>query len=609
MTATDNILCCACPGSGKTHVLVEKVKHVLHAEPESRIIMTTFSRDAAREMRDRIKASLPADERDRLLGRLVIGTFHALAMRQLRDAGQQLQVLGPIETSHLIRRALELTRVDIPWDEAEELVYACKVDPSYAAANPRAALLAQAYQRELETRRYCDFADLLLMANDLMKRGKVAPIAATHVFADEMQDIDAIQLRWLRYHLAGKRVACAVGDDDQSIYAFRASLGHRGMMDFQAMTGARIITLDINYRSTGGILRHAGRLIACNTDRIQKNLRAQRGDGPVPRVVCIESGDPQALSVIAELDRICAGNPLPRSRNDRTYRFGVRHGQAAVLARTNRQLDHVERVFVEHRVPCQRAGASFWDDRTAQVFVVLLGALHRREGTGIEVALRWAGVTDANVRRLQQSAGGNLHALAAAGRSVSSIYGAPAVALFENAGHWDRRLAQAPDDQDVSSVIDGVAEWLLCVIGGTCGMDEQSVRGSRAGNSTLRRQESLVRAIHRILTKGVRGSIPARIAMARMEGESMPSVVLSTFHSSKGLEWDHVFLVDVDAASVPKLEEGDGDAQVEEERRVFYVAMTRARDTLTIYTRQDPSQSSEFLIDAGLADGIGRLAA
>ena len=600
ITANENILCCACPGSGKTRVLVEKVKHVLTTTPDARIILTTFSRDAAREMSERIQVALKAMKQERLMAKLTIGTFHSLAMRQLKQAGLAKRILSPIETEHIIHRSLQLTRLDIHPDEAEAAIYSCKADPVYRARHPREAILTDTYQKELATRNVCDFADLLLQANALMAKGKLAPLDATHVFADEMQDIDAVQLLWLGFHCAGERIACAVGDDDQSIYGFRAALGYRAMMEFQASTNARIIALDTNYRSVAGILESAGRLIGTNMERVPKQLKAHRGEGAPPKVVFVADETSQALDIIAALDGLCAGNEVPSTKHATPYRFGVRSGQAAVLARTNRRLTFMARIFNEYRVPYLQAGSSLWDTHTAQAYLALLQALHQKESTGIEVALRWAGVPDRTIRALEHVYAGNLWSMFTSGVRIRVDSGPEAADLVHFGNNWAKKLSGQHDDGSVSNVIRDVHGWMEAVANNQCGIDESGGGRTRAGRNRHLPHMWIITAVRDVLV-GLDGTLPSRAAQARMEGEQrFPRVILSTFHAAKGLEFDHVFLVDVITGVVPKLDLTATDADVEEERRCLYVAMTRARDSLTIYTGSDPDKTSEFLYDAGL---------
>ena len=333
---------CAGPGSGKTRVLIAKVRHILRTHHDPRIVMTTFSRDAAEEMLDRIQKEKGLSREQ--LSRLTIGTFHSLALRQLKEIGKIGKILSDIETRHLINRALHDTGLEITPDEAEANIARCKADKEFAKAYPELARLTAVYRKHQEATDGQDFTDLLITANELMAAGKLKPIRATHILADEFQDIDDMQYEWLMHHLGQTPApcACAVGDDDQSIYGFRRSLGYKGMMDFVAATGAEIITLDTNYRSTSGIIESASKLIAYNADRVPKNIKSARGMGPAPKVVPLGKDDSQAMRIVHLLDKVCAKNGVPEPLPNREpYRFGVRAGQVAVLSRTNAGLHEI----------------------------------------------------------------------------------------------------------------------------------------------------------------------------------------------------------------------------------------------------------------------------
>lgn len=597
--AEENLLCCACPGSGKTRMLINKVQHVLARHPDAGIILTTFSRDATNEMRERLGRALSPG----LMQKLSVGTFHALALRQIKTIGAAGHILNTIETNHIILRALEETGVMLSLDEAELAISTCKIDPAYAEKNPPAARLTRIYQRELAARGACDFVDIIARANTMMAAGQLEPMPASHVFCDEFQDIDRLQFEWLRHHIAGGREVCVVGDADQCIYGFRRSLGYRGMMDYVAMTGARIITLGANYRSTSRILEHASRLIAHNLDRVKMEMTAVRGDGHAPELVRVARQDGQADHIIEALAVLCRDNPVPKPLADRQpFRFGVNKGQAAVLARTNRQLLTIERKFIESRVPYLRTGRSLWDDQILpQVFVSLLQSLHARNGVGVEVALRWARVPDSLIRSLAEQVGGNLWSLLDPQAPVpADIPGGPVVeSLIEQGRGWARKLGKDYPDSAAQGVIYGVAAWMVNVLKDTCGDDAD------AGDDRQRRPRDLkdlwMVDVVKDTLDAFRGNLPQRIALVRQdENQNIPRVILSTFHAAKGLEWENVFLVDLVAGSVPKAGPEASDEEIEEERRVFYVAMTRARDRLYLYTYHKKNGApSEFLAEAG----------
>lgn len=600
------ILCCACPGSGKTKVLIAKVRHILKTHPDPWILMTTFSRDAAEEMMDRITGKkdppgTPPPLSPEEIARITTGTFHALCLRQLKEIGKVGKILSDIETRHLINRALHEAKCDLSIGDAEVIIARCKSDKIFAKANPDGDRLTKAYIRLQVAADGQDFTDLIILANKSMADGTLKPIKATHLLSDETQDIDQMQYDWLMHHVAQGAVLTAVGDDDQSIYGFRRSLGYKGMMNIVAATGASPITLDTNYRSTAGIVDTASRLIAYNADRVQKRIHAARGPGPLPKVVGLPKDESQGMRIVQALDVICAKNDIPKSLPNREpYRFGVKSGQAAVLARTNASLRAIELVFREANVPFIRTGRSFWDARVLQVYLSVLQSLARQDSMGLEIALRWAHIPDKQIRQLNDMAGGSLWNYIRPGDPVAMPSSpSPELESFIRLGRgWAVKLTGKGAEKAAVGPIQGVAGWMSCVINETCGENEDGHPPKKLGEQDIR-DDVLLGAAKDALSEA-RGGLQARILRAQESGgKEIPRVVLSTFHASKGLEWKHVFLVDVYGGMVPKVDDEAGDDEISEERRVFYVAMTRACDELTIYSRKN-MPVSEFLTEAEL---------
>ncbi|MBP8276236.1 MAG: ATP-dependent helicase [Propionivibrio sp.] len=592
------VLCCACPGSGKTRVLIAKVRHILRTHPDPYVVMTTFSREAADEMLKRIKEDARISNQ---LDRLTIGTFHSLALRQIKETGKVGKILSEIEARYLISRCLHETGLKLSLEEADAYIAHCKSDREFAAQRPELARLTDCYKKHQAALGSQDFTDILLRANQLMADRKVKPIRATHVLADEFQDADILQFDWLMHHAAQNPVLCAVGDDDQSIYAFRRSLGYRGMMDFVAATGATIINLDTNYRSTEGIVTAASKLIAYNIDRVPKKIKAGRGPGQMPKVICLAKGESQALRIVHALDEVCARNPVPEPLPEcEPYRFGVLSGQAAVLARTNAQLDALEQVFRSCRVPYFRSGRTFWDAQVLQVYVAMLESLIRKDGMGLEIGLRWAKVSDRHIRQLNELAGGSMwNYIDPKGPIAAPATGSAVFDSLVTSGRgWAAKLVNPDDAKAAEGPIHGVAAWMSGVMSNRLAHDEDGNVIQTPGRREIRELDRLQAARDTLVA--ARGSLSARIRKVQQnDNRDIPRVILSTFHASKGLEWTHVYLVDVYEGSVPKIAEGGSDEEVAEERRVFYVALTRARDSLTIYTRSD-MPPSEFLRECEL---------
>jgi superfamily I DNA/RNA helicase len=600
----ETIFCCACPGSGKTRVLVAKVAHILKQDASAQVLMTTFSKDAVNEMRDRLQHEKTLSRAD--FSRVTIGTFHALALRQLKESGQDIRLLSSVETRHLCVQALRETRCDLAPEEAEAVIARCKSDPGYEAQNPEHARLARAYTRGQRAIGRYDFTDILLAANEGMRNRSIQPFPATHFLADEFQDIDRAQLDWLLFHIqANGAAACAVGDDDQSIYAFRRSMGYAGIQLFIEATHARMINLNVNYRSTAAIIESASRLIAFNKNRIDKRVRVYRGAGILPTVLTESEQDTQAMKIVRRLDKICAGNPVPKpwpNADSEPFRFGVRKGQVAVLARVNAHLYPIEAVFRALRIPYCKSGKSIWDTPVAQVYLALLESLDTRAETGMEIALGWAGVESriiARMKRHGRQLGGEESILSVLeckdGPLLPDGLASPVLESFVQFGRsWLANL----EAENVLAPIYGVAGWMSAVLSGTCDLSGQLEPADEAGGSVkadLNRLE-----IARDALSVARGLLSVRIRRVReSDNKAMPRVILSTFHAAKGMEWEHVFLVDVNEGTVPKLSGEGGEAELEEERRLFYVAMTRAKDTLTILGRKN-KRMSDFLVEAGL---------
>lgn len=592
--ADGHLLCCAGPGSGKTRVLTEKVAHILTHTPAARIILATFSREAAHEMRTRIAIRLPKIKP----GQVTVGTFNSLGLQQLKGIGTKIRVLSPIEIRHLVFSACNDVGQDLDVMLAEEEIILCKTDPTYAVANPEMLDLARAYQRRIRAQNGCDFTDMLLRTVDLMKKGTLAPMPAEWILCDEFQDVDRLQFEWLSAHVAGGAISCVVGDDDQSVYGFRRALGYEGMMNYASLTNAAIISLGVNYRSTDGILTSATRLIAANSNRVPKEQTAARGIGPAPTVVVARDAGAQIDQLIQRLDLLCtipAPSPL---QGGKPYRFGVLPGQVAILTRTNDHLRAVEKAFVEARIPYVRSGRNFWQDKAVQAMIALLGSFHSKDSVGLEIALHWAGVPVEVCRQLTELGGGSLNGLLKSPSEVGRLPGGPVVEnLFQNAASWVTKHASGRPQ----AAIYGVAGWMTAVLMGTCGVpigdqdpDEQFIPKKRPA------AVDCLELARDILADRFTGSLAQRLRLTQQDNrrEDLPRIVLATFHASKGLEFDHVFLLDVVEGIVPSKESTSAEA-LAEERRIFYVAMTRAADSLTIFTRPK-EKISRFIHEAGL---------
>lgn len=581
-----DVLCCACPGSGKTGTVVKKAEHVLDTRADARITLVTFSRDAAAELTRRIRQVVDPHRR----ARIEIGTFHSLALKQLRGAGRMPHIAGSAESRHLVRQAIYRAGFDVELEEAEAMIAEGKTDPVFRASSPIADAIISCYEGLQAKAGTMDFTDILIRANEQMAAGELRPMQMTHLFVDEFQDIDRTQFAWMSHQLSQGVEACAVGDDDQSIFAFRKSLGYAGMRDFVDLTNARLIRLDTNYRCGASILAAARRLIECNLDRVDKDVRAHRGCTGEP--VCHLLGKRVDQSAfIAELVMSRAPMPTPEPT-------------VAILARMNHQLDALECDLRDQGFAVLRRGRSFWDIDYLEALTACLNTLCRRQGLGVEALLRWSGLPHGHFEHWSELAGGELLRLTAPNNEV------PLVDLPGTREQRDlisvcravrRRLARRDDDEAAREAVSSLADWMREVMTSRPGarLTGAGDGGEPIYHSKVERQLDVLRMARESLLRR-EGPLSARLmSLAAGSGKNGGHVVLTTFHGSKGLEWDHVILADLSEASVPKLDEDASDAHVEEERRLFYVAMTRARLSLTLVVPAG-AKPSEFIADAGI---------
>ncbi len=594
--AEGNVLCCSVPGSGKSAVLIEKTKHILATVREPNIILITFSRQAADELKEKLKKSVPPKQ----LQYVTAGTFHSIALRQLVQAGKASRVLNDTEANYYLMLALRQTGVDLEADKAGALVSACKLDRHSFESQPEVLELHDAYAELLRKEKKMDFTDMMVRAVSLMRAknqaDRLRPLPATNILVDEMQDIDRPQLEWLYCHNNDYCSMTGVGDDDQSIFSFRRGLGYHGMMEFAKMTDAKILTLNINYRSTSQILDNASRLISHNSDRIPKQLISDRGPGIEPKLILYSERDKQYEDIVSRIIAICKDNPAPRNYDPskpNKYAYTVKKGQIAILTRTNFNLLPIERELIKAQIPCFRVGRKpIWEEPVVETLTSLLTSLHNRDNTGLEIALKWFGVADIvldDIKKLFEGVHNFLNPKHAASKH-NSEYGKQLAEFAVLAGGWIKTLTDPDDPSEAAQgVIYGVCSWMIRVI---------EIKNQEAGKGKKdTRSINLIESALELLDL-VRGDLRQRLIRAKNDEEpNMPRVVLGTFHSSKGLEWEYVFLADCNQGLIPSKEAEFIQEQLEEERRLMYVAETRARDSLVIYA--DETRISQFVFESG----------
>ena len=540
----------ACPGAGKTKTIAAKAALLL-SNPSAIVGAVTFSKDAAVELRDRILALAGDGARKRLIA----GTFHSLAFKQLgkRDIATDGDRMG------LLARVIAELGLNWKPEEVVPVIERIKTNFGRVEAGTPDAQIYAAYQEALERNGKIDFQDMLRLAVAGMEKGDIAPYRFTDLLVDEFQDTDPLQYRWVELHAKAGAQVTVVGDDDQSIYGFRAALGFRGMESFAETFNAQRVVLGMNYRCYDEILSAADRVIRNNADRIPKILQADRGAGGT---VTTKRSDDEYADAVAAVETL---HPFLKAGKS-----------CAILARTNRILDPIEAVCRSHGVPYFRAsGSSVLNRPQGALMCNLLQVAEGRKQNGLDAVLGYMGMSSPLLGVLHRDMGPMLvqrlkKDLVALGlpEDTATVYRSFMKRLSEWQEMCERRF--------YSLVLDGVLELMM-----TYAKNDQAIRAIQGTYDVLSR---------------LSGTFAERIEYLKRDNNKPAdgALVLTTMHSSKGLEWDHVWISRAEEGVVP-----DEKSTESEERRLFYVAMTRARDGLTIATiKKNPV--SRFLIESSI---------
>lgn len=582
-----NCLAVACPGSGKTRVLAQKVVHILKVDPGANILITSFTKDSASDIRKRI-IDLVGEDAAR---KVASGTFHSIALDQLKKAGFKGTILGPGQIEEYVERALKESKlVNIELDQAKELIETCKLDVDYKPSNDDLGRLFSNYSRLLNQINAIDFTDMLRKAVNMMRSKDLAPKNCKYLLIDESQDMDEMQYQWCVEHIKAGAIFTVVGDDDQSIYKFRRALGYEGMMRFAKEFGAKLIMLDTNYRCHAEILDAAGKLISTNANRVYKKLEAVRGSGgTVTALQCNESGQETGV-IIQKIKDYCASNMNPYPDD---YLIGVQDGEWAVLARNNHNLRELSMAMVAHGIPYTGSEKNLWCERPVCFAIGLLTALMTGEKAGFDAALYFAGMNEDVLTRMHEEFGDDFSELFNEYRQVDfGKYGhGTAICLNEftiKVQQWRRSLSR----ERPSMAVYGVFDWFIGQM--------NSYTYDQKEKRKIQRDLEQLSAARQILGE-MKGSLQHRLERVSNkkdnENAHKPSgVFLGTLHSSKGLEFKNVWLLQIDDGVIPDIKQDTADT-LEEERRLFYVGMTRAKDQLFISCSKKPSK---FIAEAGI---------
>ncbi len=593
------LLVLAGAGSGKTRVLTHRIARLLEnrlARPHE-ILAVTFTNKAARELRERLEVLLTAVPGipPAWLKGMWVGTFHSLCARLLRleidrlggRHGRNFVIYDDTEQASVVKEILKALAID---DRAQtprsvlSTISAAKNRGQDAEAFANAARTYQAqqvaevfarYQRELARQNALDFDDLLGFAVRVLERDPEVlgryQNRFRHLLVDEYQDTNPTQYRLVSLLAAGSRNLFAVGDVDQSIYSFRAA-DYRIILQFQQdFSDARVITLTENYRSTAPILEAANALIAHNVERPPKDLWTRQKGGELLHVYAADDDRDEADWVVERLREKVSG--------------GASWADVAILYRTNAQSRLFEEALMRWGVPYRLVGGlRFYDRKEIKDAVAYLRLVFNPSDDAaflraIHVPRR--GIGAATLQRLKDLASARSVSLLEAVWGLDpDMMSARARQGLEAFGTGLRKLIEAAAHLPVSELLEAV----LVDMGMLAEFEKDASPEGRARVENLAELVSVVRQFEETSDETGLDAFLTQIALVTdlEQASDGQAVTLMTLHSAKGLEFPVVFLTGLEDGLLPHRRTFDRPEELEEERRLCYVGITRAREQLAL---------------------------
>ncbi|MEN6457793.1 MAG: UvrD-helicase domain-containing protein [Thermoguttaceae bacterium] len=622
------LLVLAGAGTGKTRVVTYRIAELIrHRTRPSRILAVTFTNKAADEMQQRAAALLGK----RPTERPEISTFHSLCVRILRRHARELgypaafAIYDRGDQEAVARTALREIKIATAVLRPGDLLYLISRWKSASVRPDQAASLAQTdkehlaaaayrrYQNALRSAGAMDFDDLLLVTEELFakfpKSRQAEASRFDHLLVDEYQDTNGSQYRIVKHLASGHRNLCVVGDDDQSIYGWRGADVSHILRFKQDWPDAKVVRLEVNYRSTHEIIEWANRLIAFNKLRHGKVLRATcRGE--TPQIRQLKDENEEAKWVVGEIGyRIAEKKRRPKD--------------FAILCRTNEQPRAFEMELRRAQIPyVLMGGMSFYDRKEVRDILAYLKMFAHRDDEPslmriINVPPRGIGPT--TVKRLLEEAVRRGKPLGQVLTHANQVEGLPAAAVESVARfhamteRFRRMIREKPLGEAVKTLVAEI------------GYKDELARQYTDANDREARWASVEELVNAAANYAQRASEPTlagflqevAISGAGQEDDKESklernAVALLTLHAAKGLEFPEVYMVGMEEGTLPHHRSvADAGDAVDEERRLCYVGVTRARRRLTLtvalgrrkWGKQSPTHPSRFLYElTGRAD-------
>lgn len=611
------LLILAGAGSGKTKTLTHRIAYLigeLKVFP-SRILAVTFTNKAAKEMRQRL-AQLLSENADNRQFMPWMGTFHSICVRILRMDGARIgldrrfliyDTDDQVSLMKQIMKARGLTDKDIKPRAVLSVISNAKnemrsaEDFSMSARGPREQKIAElffAYEKALKEAAALDFDDILIKTVELLRsksdiRQKWQR-QFEYILIDEYQDTNAVQYVLIKLLVNERRNLCVVGDDAQSIYSFRGA-DYTNILNFERdFPGTTVVKLEQNYRSTGAILNMANSLISHNINRTDKNLWTANGDGVDPKLWQLYSESEEALAIANEIQAQIAN--------------GRQYGDVAVLYRTNAQSYAIERALRQSYIPYKIVGGLRFLDRAVIKDVLAYLRLLYQPSDRVSF-LRIVNTPKRGIGAV--SVAKFLEWNAASGRDI--IGGLLAVEEADNLTARAKRplLELGKILVELQQEIDSSPAELIEKIMKQTGYGDFINDGTPQADERMENIGVLVAEAKAYVD--VATFLEEMALMSSADTTADQQVTLMTLHAAKGLEFPVVFLAGLEEGILPHarvFDSGKAD-DIEEERRLCYVGVTRAREELFVSCANSRTQfgqigynmPSRFLDEMGLLAG------
>jgi DNA helicase-2/ATP-dependent DNA helicase PcrA len=589
------LLILAGAGTGKTKTLTTRIAHIIESNVCNpyNVLAVTFTNKAAKEMRQRVSSMVGADDAKDIW----LGTFHSICLRILRrfyekiGYQQNFTILDKDDQLRLIKQLIRVKELDEKeynpqhvlsiiqlWKDKAHLPE--KLPQEEIEREPVISSLYTAYQRQLEGLNAFDFGDLLLKCLQLLLENEDIlqkyQWQFKYILVDEYQDTNVAQYLWLRLLAQRWSNICCVGDDDQSIYGWRGAEIQNILNFTKDFPDAKIIKLEENYRSTPTILGIADKLISRNSLRHKKTLWTKRGDNGKFSIAQYYDGFEEALAVGKQIEQYC----------DNTANNQIKPLDIAILVRASYQTRLFEERLLTMRIPYRVIGSlKFYERQEIKDAVAYLRLTHSTaDNLAFERVVNTPkrGIGQATVDKIRIIANAeDISLFTASYKYIAQTKGSSKAKqnladFLEKIKQWQRHNATADDEQNLSTLLD-----LILKDSGYLEFWQQS-----QGVDAPARVENLKELSRALQAFTSLSAFLEHFALANemSDANDEDSINIMTLHASKGLEFSVVFLPAWEDGSFPhqRVLGQLGDVGIEEERRLAYVGVTRAKKYLHI---------------------------